>query len=153
MIGSASPPPACCLGWARENLPGVVVGGNNLKLLRKKIRNTHQNWRYSAKNNVAIRMISTFMPISYVNLLIAIPRFVSMGNLMVFYSHSIFILSTYLQAMPYQSCLSNISKNISLWILQSLRTRKCQKLDQKSRSYFSILRYNTQISSINFAKK
>ena len=98
-------------------------------------------------------MISTFMPISYVNLLIAIPRFVSMGNLMVFYSHSIFILSTYLQAMPYQSCLSNISKNISLWILQSLRTRKCQKLDQKSRSYFSILRYNTQISSINFAKK
>ena len=26
MIGSASPPPACCLGWARENLPGVVVG-------------------------------------------------------------------------------------------------------------------------------
>ena len=100
MIGSASPPPACCLGWARENLPGVVVG------------------RYSAKNNVAIRMISTFMPTSCVNLLIALPGFVLMGH-------------SYL----------------------SIRTRKCQKLDHKSSSYFSILRYNTLILSINFAKK
>ena len=36
--------------------------GNKVKILSKKVRDTQANARYSAKNNVAIRMIATFMP-------------------------------------------------------------------------------------------
>ena len=35
---------------------------NKVKILSKKVRDTQANARYSAKNNVAIRMIATFMP-------------------------------------------------------------------------------------------
>ena len=35
---------------------------NKVKILSKKVRDTQPNPRYSAKNNVAIRMIATFMP-------------------------------------------------------------------------------------------
>ena len=35
---------------------------NKVKILSKKVRDTQANPSYSAKNNVAIRMIATFMP-------------------------------------------------------------------------------------------
>ena len=35
---------------------------NKVKILSKKVRDTQPNPRYSAKNNVAIRMIATFIP-------------------------------------------------------------------------------------------
>ena len=35
---------------------------NKVKILSKKVRDTQANPRYSAKNNVAMRMIATFMP-------------------------------------------------------------------------------------------
>ena len=35
---------------------------NKVNILSKKLRDTQTNPRYSAKNNVAIRMIATFMP-------------------------------------------------------------------------------------------
>ena len=38
---------------------------NKVKILSKKVRDTQAKARYSAKNNVAIRMIATFMPSYY----------------------------------------------------------------------------------------
>ena len=35
---------------------------NKVKILSKKVRDTQPNPRYSVKNNVAIRMIATFIP-------------------------------------------------------------------------------------------
>ena len=39
-----------------------VIAKKNVQLLSTEVRATQQNSRYSAKNNVAIRMIATFMP-------------------------------------------------------------------------------------------
>ena len=38
---------------------------NNIMLLSKKVRDTQPHPRYSAKNNDAIRMIASFMPILF----------------------------------------------------------------------------------------
>ena len=39
-----------------------TIHREKVKLLSKKVRDTQANPSYSAKNNVAIRMIATFMP-------------------------------------------------------------------------------------------
>ena len=44
---------------------------NKVKILSKKVRDTQANPRYSAKNNVAMRMIATFMPIFFIYIIIA----------------------------------------------------------------------------------
>ena len=40
----------------------ALLREKNVKILSNEVRDTQQNSRYSAKNNVAIRMIATFMP-------------------------------------------------------------------------------------------
>ena len=42
-----------------------------VKILSKKVRDTQANPRYSAKNNVAMRMIATFMLIFLIYIIIA----------------------------------------------------------------------------------
>ena len=44
----------------------------NVKILSNEVRDTQQNPRYSAKNNVAIRMIATFMPKNFLHILICL---------------------------------------------------------------------------------
>ena len=39
---------------------------NKVKILSKKVRDTQAKARYSAKNNVAIHMIATFMPTFFI---------------------------------------------------------------------------------------
>ena len=44
---------------------------NKVKILSKKVRDIQANPRYSAKNNVAMRMIATFMLIFLIYIIIA----------------------------------------------------------------------------------
>ena len=57
-------------GVAPPDLPTFTVIAKKVKIFSKKDRDTQPNPCYSAKNNVAMRMIATFMPITNICLLL-----------------------------------------------------------------------------------
>ena len=55
-------------GVAPPDLPNLTVIPKKVKILSKKDRDIQPNSCYSAKNNVAMRLIATFMPIYNISL-------------------------------------------------------------------------------------
>ena len=59
----ASAPPLGLGGVTPPDLPNLTVIPKKVKILSKKDRDIQPNSCYSAKNNVAMRLIAPFMPI------------------------------------------------------------------------------------------